>query len=194
LQDQASTFVTFPPAYGDQTDTQLALDPASRARRSAERIDKNAARLQRFRALIRRFGRPAANSASEDSHLSFSRSFGRSAFVPERKMNKWWRSEIEAKRDPLAQGSEARATFCSAKRLEDVKTTGKIATQRMLPRTCQESGPIVRRQRSKHRRYQIKTTGRALPVVLEVHCEVGVVSSRQGAKPPLGRLLAPEHI
>jgi hypothetical protein len=40
-------------------------------------------------------------------------------------MNNRRRSEIEAKR-PMAQGSEARATFCSAKRLEDVKTTGKM--------------------------------------------------------------------
>jgi hypothetical protein len=34
-----------------------------------------------------------------------------------------------------------------------------------------------------------KTTGRALPVVLEVHCEVGIVSSRQGAKPSLAGYL-----
>jgi hypothetical protein len=107
-------------------------------------------------------------------------------------MNNWWRSE--AKRDPLAQGNEARATFCSAKRLEDVKTTGKILAQGMLPRTCQESGLIVRRQRSKHRHYKIKTTGRALPVVLEVHCEVGIVSSRQGAKPSLAGYLPRTYI
>jgi hypothetical protein len=41
-------------------------------------------------------------------------------------MNNRRRSEIDAKNDLLAQGSEARAKFCSAKRLEDVKTTGKM--------------------------------------------------------------------
>jgi hypothetical protein len=91
-----------------------------------------------FRAPIRRFGRQGANSASGDTHLSFSRS----AFVPERKMNNRWRSEIEPN-DPLAQGSEARATFCSAKRLEDVKTTGKMKNidAGMVPGTCQQSSP-----------------------------------------------------
>jgi hypothetical protein len=43
----------------------------------------------------------------------------------------------------LAQGSEARATFCSAKRLEDVKTTGKMKNidAGMVPGTCQQSSP-----------------------------------------------------
>jgi hypothetical protein len=58
-------------------------------------------------------------------------------------MNNRRRSEIEAKNDPLAQGSEARATFCSAKRLEDVKTTGKMKNidAGMVPGTCQQSSP-----------------------------------------------------
>src|SRR5882672_2011260 len=46
------------PAYGDQTDTQLALASVSRARRSAERKGKNPTPLQRFRAPIRRFRPP----------------------------------------------------------------------------------------------------------------------------------------
>jgi hypothetical protein len=58
-------------------------------------------------------------------------------------MNNRRRSEIEVKNDPLAQGSEARATFCSAKRLEDVKTTGKMKNidAGMVPGTCQQSSP-----------------------------------------------------
>jgi hypothetical protein len=50
--------------------------------------------------------------------------------------------------DPLAQGSEARAAFCSAKGLEDVKTTGEMKNidAGMLPGTCQQSSPIFRRQ------------------------------------------------
>jgi hypothetical protein len=58
-------------------------------------------------------------------------------------MNNRWRSEIEAKNDPLAQGSEARAAFCSAKRLEDVKTTGKMKNidAGIVPGTCQQSSP-----------------------------------------------------
>jgi hypothetical protein len=58
-------------------------------------------------------------------------------------MNNRWRSEIEAKNDPLAQGSEARAAFCSAKRLEDVKTTGKMKNidAGIVPGTRQQSSP-----------------------------------------------------
>jgi hypothetical protein len=92
--------------------------------------------------------------------------------------------------DPLARGSEARATFCSAKGLEDVKTTGKM--KNMMQGWCTEpvSNPVLilgqqAIEASPLRLENEKTTGRALPVVLEVHCEVGIISSRQGAKPSL---------
>src|SRR5882762_11901293 len=50
-----------------------------------------------------------ANSASGDSHLSFSRS----AFVPERKMNNRRRSEIEAKRPAAAKEAKPGRHFAA---------------------------------------------------------------------------------
>jgi hypothetical protein len=94
LQDQASIFVTFPPAYGDPPTRNLpSLRIACRTERGAER-QKSHPRSKGSERQFDVFGRQGANSASGDSHLPFSRS----AFVPERKMNNRRRSEIEAKR------------------------------------------------------------------------------------------------
>jgi hypothetical protein len=58
--------------------------------------------------------------------------------------------------DPLAQGSEARAAFCSAKRLEDVKTTREMKNIDAGMEPVSNPVWILRRQAIEARRYDWK--------------------------------------